>query len=367
MNGRYTNIQKYTGFMVFLLVFAAAFIASSSFEAFALSTDTVQRVQFNKTIAYVITTTISFLLLLGYCFIIKEKEVLFILLFVSVFVVNAGYAFLSASKTLEEALLANKISYMGAVFLPLIMVLIVFDECKYKRNRFCIGVLVAVTAAVFFLTMTPGYTTWYYESVELTFVNGGAKLLKTYGPLHKLYYLYLFLYFFIMIAAAVWAIVKRKSFTRRIPLSLLFLMFGNILVWYIEQRIYFEFEFLSISYIVTEMYLLSLYNVVHQYDANRAVVMQTIAEQPAKAVNEGFDSGYVPDMQDIIKAWPQVAQLTTREVEVFKELILNKKRREIAEELCVSENTVKKHTTNIFTKLGVSSRTEIMNMLLKIK
>jgi DNA-binding NarL/FixJ family response regulator len=82
---------------------------------------------------------------------------------------------------------------------------------------------------------------------------------------------------------------------------------------------------------------------------------------------DNFGSGFIPDMDDVIKEWPQVALLTNREMEVFKEIIINKKRKDIAEELCVSENTVKKHTSNIFMKLGVSSRADIMKALLQIK
>ena len=73
-----------------------------------------------------------------------------------------------------------------------------------------------------------------------------------------------------------------------------------------------------------------------------------------------FDESNVPDIKSIISVWPQVAQLTSREVEAFMKLIINHKRKEIAEELCVSENTVKKHVSNIIAKLDVSSRNEII-------
>jgi len=295
----------------------------------------------------------------------------FILLFTAVFIINIGYTFGSASSTLEEALLANKISYVGAVFLPLFMVIIIMDECKYSRNKVFLTLLMFISGGIFFLTMTPGYAPWYYESVQLIFVNGGARLVKNYGPLHKLYFVYLILYFSIMIAAIVWAIIKKKHTSPKVPIALLALVFGNIVVWFVEQKVNLNFEFLSISYLVTELYLLSLYNMLYLYEVKSpcdscSAVCHNSGET-IKAVNDDFDSGFVPDMQDIIKVWPQVAQLTTREIEVFKELILNKKRKDIAEDLCVSENTVKKHTTNIFAKLEISSRAEIMNMLLKIK
>ena len=373
MNSRKILSGKAVNFFVFAAVISLLVVLSSSFAVFASSVNTVDKYEFNKTIAYAVTTAVAFALLVGNCALVKKKEMMFILLFTAVFVINIGYTFGSASTTLEEALLANKISYVGAVFLPLFMVIIIMDECRYARNKIFLTLLMCISGGIFFLTMTPGYAPWYYESVELIFVNGGAKLVKTYGPLHKLYFVYLILYFSFMIAAIVWAIIKKKHSSLKVPLALLALVFGNIVVWFIEQKVNLNFEFLSISYLVTEIYLLSLYNMMYLYetknpcDSCMAAAYHNSIEETAKVVNDDFDSGFIPDMQDIVKAWPAAAQLTTREIEVFKELILNKKRKEIAEDLCVSENTVKKHTTNIFTKLGVSSRAEIMNMLLKIK
>lgn len=60
---------------------------------------------------------------------------------------------------------------------------------------------------------------------------------------------------------------------------------------------------------------------------------------------------------------PDVQLLTAREREVPEFLLQDKKRREIAEALYVSENTVKKHTTNIYMKLDVSSRRELLEEL----
>ena len=57
---------------------------------------------------------------------------------------------------------------------------------------------------------------------------------------------------------------------------------------------------------------------------------------------------------------PQLAELTQRETDVLKLLLENKKRKEIAEELFVSENTVKKHTAHIYEKLEIADRSELL-------
>lgn len=53
-----------------------------------------------------------------------------------------------------------------------------------------------------------------------------------------------------------------------------------------------------------------------------------------------------------------VVPLTERELEVLAQLIGGKPNKEICAELFISLNTVKKHITHIFDKLGVRNRTE---------
>lgn len=59
--------------------------------------------------------------------------------------------------------------------------------------------------------------------------------------------------------------------------------------------------------------------------------------------------------------------LTKREHEVFSLLILNKTTKEIAENLKISEKTVRNHISNVIQKLGVNGRASAVIELLKLK
>lgn len=58
--------------------------------------------------------------------------------------------------------------------------------------------------------------------------------------------------------------------------------------------------------------------------------------------------------------------LTKREKEVFELLIKNKSTKEIAEELFISEKTVRNHISNSIQKLGVKGRASAVIELLKL-
>lgn len=57
--------------------------------------------------------------------------------------------------------------------------------------------------------------------------------------------------------------------------------------------------------------------------------------------------------------------LTPRELEIFKLLIENKTTKEIAISLSISEKTVRNHISNVIGKLGVSSRSQAIIILIK--
>ena len=59
--------------------------------------------------------------------------------------------------------------------------------------------------------------------------------------------------------------------------------------------------------------------------------------------------------------------LTKREKEIFTLLTFNKTTKQIAEELCISEKTVRNHISNVIQKLGVDSRIQAVFELIKFK
>ena len=316
--------------------------------------------------AYAVIAVLSLLLLIGYCCLVHKKNIWLLLLFTSVLIVNAGYFALSISKTLEEALLANRISYLGSVFLPLSMLMIILDAASMRFGKWLPAALLCASLGMFIVAASPGYLNIYYKEVSIQHINGITVLNKVYGPWHKLYFYYLFCYFAAMIAIVAHAIIKRKVPSGTHSAILAFAVLVNIGVWLMEQLIHIDFEMLSVSYIISELFLLGLYMMLQEEDS-RAIK----AETPPSEVRTPELPESAPPARPVSEQCRRFAQglleLTPTERAVYDLYLQGRTTREIMDALNIKENTLKFHNKNLYGKLGVSSRKQLLERAGTIK
>jgi DNA-binding CsgD family transcriptional regulator len=307
---------------------------------------------------------IATILLVGYFALVRKKEPWLLLLYVCVTIVNVGYFLLSISKTVEFAIFANDVAYFGSVFLSMSMLLTITKLCGFEIKKKLIITLGTIGIVMFLIVATVGILPWYYKEVELVFVDGAAKLKKVYGVLHPMYLVYLVGYFAAMVACIVHSIRKKMIASQRQASLIAAIVFGNIAVWFVEKFIPWDFEFLSVSYIFSEIVLLGLYWMMQDYVRVDLVPQPT--QEAARPVP--VDIATMPIEEKILKILSFLKEgelLATREREILEMVLENKKRKEIADELCLSENTIKTYTRTLYGKLGVSSREELYALLLK--
>ena len=315
-------------------------------------------------ITYAIMAIIATILLIGYIALVRKKEPWLLLLYVCVTIVNVGYFLLSISKTVEFAIFANDVAYFGSVFLSMSMLLTITKLCGFEIKKKLIITLGTIGIVMFLIVATVGILPWYYKEVELVFVDGAAKLKKVYGVLHPMYLVYLVGYFTAMVACIVQSIRKKMIASQRHASLIAAIVFGNIAVWFVEKFIPWDFEFLSVSYIFSEIVLLGLYWMMQDY------VRVDLVPQPTQEVARPapVDIATMPMEEKILKILSFLKEgelLATREREILEMVLENKKRKEIADELCLSENTIKTYTRTLYGKLGVSSREELYALLIK--
>lgn len=317
-------------------------------------------------IFYGVVCLLSLILLIAYFFVDKKQNKWLMLLFISVAICNIGYFMLSVSSNLTFALISNSIAYVGNIFLPFFMLMLILDVCKIKHNKVLTYSLLAIGVIMLFIATSGGYLPIYYKEVSLELVNGGARLVKEYGVLHNLYYVYLFGYMLSMIVIIIYAIAKKKIKSKMHAIFLSVIVLGNILVWLIEQFVEHQFEFLCLSYIVNEMLLLLLYGILREYEKKMNAQLQNGTSSADLSLIDFNDKFSEEQIAIIFERWKKINNLTKREREVLKHILLGEKRKDIAVKLYISDSTVKNIITNILSKLEVDNREELYKIAKKI-
>lgn len=305
----------------------------------------------------------SLLLLAGYCIFIKKRDPWYLLLFSSIMVVNISYFALSVSQELGAALMANRLSYLGSVFLPLSMLMIIVNATHIPFRRWLPGLLLGLAVVMFLIAASPGYLSIYYKSVDFERVNGVSRLVKEYGPLHVLYLLYLLGYFGSMITIIVHATLRDKIDSLAYAVIIAIAVFVNLGVWLIEQLVSIEFEFLSISYIISECFLLGLHVLMAEAEKLKAKALPSTspaAQTPAPSAVQGQDSEAIALFQ------AGLSHLTPKEQALYDCYVSGMTTDKIMEKLSIKENTLKFHSKNLYSKLYVNSRKQLMELHKKL-
>lgn len=303
---------------------------------------------------------LSLLVLVGYLCSVRKKDGSFVLLLSSVLIVNIGYYVLSVSGTLTQALWANRVAYLGSVFLPACMLLIILNATNIQYSKRLPMLLAGIGAVVFLIAASPGILTVYYKEVSLVTVNGTAMLQKVYGPLHFLYGIYLLAYFATMMAVIVYAAVKKKTRSTGHVVILAIAVFVNLGVWFIEQLVKLDFEVLSVSYIISELFLLGLYLVMSEHQKLQGLVQEAnLRAAELKATMEASNSGSAGRRAQHPS---NIKGLTPTEKAIFDAYLQHMTTKEIMALLNIKENTLKYHNKNLYQKLGVSSRKELQEV-----
>ena len=314
------------------------------------------------TTVYGIIFAVALVMVGVYFFVDRKRDIWLMLLFISVAVCDLGYFLLSASETLNAALWSNRLAYLGSVFLPFSLLMMIMNLSRFRYPKFIPKALIGLNTVMFLIAASGGILPIYYKDVSLGFSDGGTYLIKEYGPLHNLYKVFLFAYFASMVAIIIYTAVKKTVVSTKHSVFLAFVVIGNIATWLVENMIGTGFEFLSISYIVSEGLILFLYGILQDYGLADT---QRISDSAVEAVPENITATETiksfseKQIENIFNNWKILDTLSQREKEVLGFILENKKRKDIAETLFVTESTIKKHTSAIFKKLEITNRTEL--------
>jgi len=215
------------------------------------------------------------------------------LLFVLIPVICLGYVLLAHSTGLAEALVANRVIYLGGCFLQLIVLLAVCTLCDIRPGR--VGRILktlgfAVGAVVFFFVLNPMRSRDFYTHTGLALYNGLPYLQKEYGWMHSVFQGLVLFYYALSIAIIVWCFFRKNQISRKILALLFFPETLAVVAFFIVRRRTGHVELLPAVYVLAQMTYLIIVARISLYD-----VTDTAVDSIVKNGDTGFisiDYGY---------------------------------------------------------------------------
>ena len=316
------------------------------------------------TVGYAICLTAAVGLLIAYLLMVKDKEFWLTMLHVCVAVVNLGYLLMSLANTVEFAVFGNDVAYLGSVFLSMCMFLTIVRLCGFEIKKAHVITCVSLGVVMFAIVASSPMLPLYYKSVDIEMIDGAAKLVKEYGVLHPVCFVYLLGYFAAMIGTIIHSVRRKKIGDTKLAGFIAAIVCINIVVWLFEKMINWEYEFLSVTYIASEFLLLIVYWMLQDYVHKNDLPTYTPAEKEELAI-QITEMTMEAKLAKVLTFVKEDNPLSMREREILEMVIAGKKRREIAEKMHLSENTVKTYTRTLYGKLGISCREELYELLLQ--
>ena len=231
-----------------------------------------------SSLMYTLLFVLSLLMLIILLAYFRERiSEYYILLFVSILIINFGYMQLSSAQDLGMAVYVNQTVYLGASFCPFFLLMCMADLCKVKIHKAIQAVLVVYGCILFTFVSTIGTVPWYYRSVSFVQENGVSSLLKDYGPLHTMYPVYLI---GVSIASLIFIILsfgRKKEVSYTTSILLLICIVIMVVVYVVEKSMHLHASILPIAYVIAQMGVLFLLRRISLYDIS-AIAADSLEE-----------------------------------------------------------------------------------------
>lgn len=205
-----------------------------------------------------IFTVICFLII-WYKYEIRKTNYFYMVIIMLMMVSNAGYLAVALSTNMEEAILANKIVYIGGCFIPPAILSLICTLINYKIPSWIKGIIYGFSGLVYGLVLTTGYSDWYYKDIYLKKYRDASVIGHTNGICYKLFYVLLVGHAVAEIGLMFVTIKKREKISQKNLISLSLIFIVNIYLFIVGKFINPSIEVTPLTYAVSCGILVYMY------------------------------------------------------------------------------------------------------------
>ena len=238
------------------------------------------------------------------------------LIFILALSAHLSYVMLALSENVREALLANKMLYIGGCYLQMIGMFLIISICNLRPSKLIRFLMVLFSTIVYGGVLTVGYLPVFYKSVEIEKRNGVTVLIKEYGPMHTMFYIEIVLYLLITIGVLIYGWLKRPDVSRRNLLIASVMEIFSIIAFFLGRMITKDVEWMALADLVDEIGFLLIMDRVMLYRVDDLVSSSILEEGQFGFVSLDLNGKYLSSTRAIHRFFPELAKnRTDREIE----------------------------------------------------
>ncbi|MBO4637972.1 MAG: hypothetical protein J5685_12625, partial [Clostridiales bacterium] len=184
----------------------------------------------------------------------RGSNTLEILISVCVMLSNIGYFLLSCSRNLQEAVISNSLTYLGGVFLPLLIVYVLIDCSDSKIPMWFSITILLINIVIFLSTMVTDRFPVFYSSLE--FIKGApSPLVKTPGTIYYIRYIVLAVEVGLAAFFTILTYLGKRSASFRIMMIYSGSLLGVLLVYLARHIFSMKYDLIPFFYLVCTLVL----------------------------------------------------------------------------------------------------------------
>ncbi len=261
---------------------------------------------------YAATFIASLLFMMLYMYIWhKHFDVHITLVFVLVPTNNYAMLMLARSQSVEEAVLAQKLTYISGCYLPLIILLAILSLCGIELRRWVRVMLYGASTVIFVSAQTIGSATIFYKGFDFKRENDAGMIYnKDYGFMHTLFYALVVFYIVVSIFVIIYSYFKKNQVSRKMLHMLLLPEIFSAVAFFGGRRIIAQIELLPIAYdLALAVYLVIIYR-ISLYNVADIVIDSLVEQGDTGFVSVDYKYNYLGSNETAKNIFPELKKLT---------------------------------------------------------
>lgn len=197
-----------------------------------------------------------------------------IMLIIVTMVGNGGYYALATSTCLEKAILANNLTYLIGIFSPMLLLLNICEVCRFRLPHRLVAAMYSIQMLLYLCVCTTGKYEIFYKTVQFNMDEKGVYLTKTYGPMHTVYLIMMFLFLVAGICVSIYSSKKRNIVSFKNVDLMVFVVIAIVVTYALQRILHLTVELMPIVFTLGIVVVLIPITKIRNYsvDGNKEII-----------------------------------------------------------------------------------------------